>query len=63
MVPSVDNMYHSSTVLVSGNHTAVTCSENEFQCINETRCIPKQWVCDGDFDCEHGSGEQQNCRK
>ena len=38
---------------------ANTCSSNEFIC-NTTRCIPKDWRCDGDQDCADNSDET-NC--
>ena len=34
------------------------CGENKFRCNDTGRCIPIQWVCDGDVDCnEDGSDE------
>lgn len=39
-----------------------TCYENEYICPNTTQCIPKQWICDNDKDCEDGSDESHvNC--
>ncbi len=39
----------------------MTCSDGEFKCPNEARCIPKRWTCDGENDCRDNSDERQNC--
>jgi len=36
------------------------CSSDEFRCSNRGRCIPADWVCDGDNDCGDNADEQ-NC--
>lgn len=47
-------------IFISGN---VTCSKNEFKC-NSGRCIPSEWQCDNEKDCNDGSDEdEQLCRK
>lgn len=38
-----------------------TCSDDEFQCHSDDRCISDRWRCDGDTDCSDGSDEE-NCR-
>lgn len=35
---------------------AATCDPSQFQCRN-SRCVPKIWRCDGDFDCSDKSDE------
>lgn len=34
-----------------------SCKGDEFNCTNG-RCIPKQWMCDGDSDCTDGEDER-----
>ncbi|XP_055899580.1 low-density lipoprotein receptor-related protein 4-like isoform X3 [Biomphalaria glabrata] len=38
-----------------------SCPNNDFMCGNKCVCIPNNWVCDGDEDCEDGSDEE--CEK
>lgn len=33
------------------------CSENQFQCKRNSRCIDKKYLCDSDNDCKDGSDE------
>lgn len=33
------------------------CSELEFKCVSNGRCIHASWKCDGDPDCRDGSDE------
>jgi hypothetical protein len=32
----------------------------EFQCVNDTKCLPKEFHCDGEVDCKFGTDEE-NC--
>ena len=38
-----------------------TCLSDEFQCSDQT-CIDVRWHCDGEYDCEDLSDEE-DCRK
>lgn len=44
-----------------------TCSNAEFTCVNnqppQRKCIPRDWVCDGDADCADALDEHQNCTR
>lgn len=44
-----------------------TCSGAEFTCVNnqppQRKCIPHDWVCDGDADCADALDEHQNCTR
>lgn len=44
-----------------------TCSRTEFTCVNnqppQRKCIPRDWVCDGDADCADALDEHQNCTR
>lgn len=39
------------------------CELYEFGCIDDGRCIPANWICDGEDDCFDGSDETQNCTR
>ena len=40
------------------------CSEHEFKCKSNGRCVLGAWKCDGDKDCTDGSDEDEAiCRK
>lgn len=58
----------NSVLLFCLTHTANrTCSPQEFTCINnrppQRKCIPRDWVCDGDADCSDAYDEHQNCTR
>ena len=38
------------------------CNEEEFMCHEESRCLPKEWLCDGEVECEGGQDEE-DCGK
>ncbi|XP_057299879.1 low-density lipoprotein receptor-related protein 8-like [Hydractinia symbiolongicarpus] len=40
--------------------TEFKCEEDHIACYNETKCISRMWVCDGDYDCKDHSDEL-NC--
>ena len=39
-----------------------TCKDNEWSC-GDGYCIQRQYVCDGEIDCQNGADEEANCRK
>jgi hypothetical protein len=47
---------------VLGTTSEVACGPTEYRCPGEFRCLPEQWVCDGDPDCKEGTDEL-NCSK
>lgn len=49
-------------ILFSASRNDETCLKNEFRC-KQGGCIPKNWKCDGQEDCEDGSDEPKSCRK
>lgn len=50
--------------LLSANRV---CTSAEFTCANnqppQRKCIPRDWVCDGDADCADALDEHQNCTR
>ena len=42
--------------------TSENCSDEQFQCGEGGKCIPKRWQCDYHKDCEGGEDEY-DCRK
>lgn len=28
-----------------------TCKHTQFQCTSSKKCIPREWICDGELDC------------
>jgi len=28
-----------------------TCKHSQFQCGSSKKCIPREWICDGELDC------------
>ena len=45
---------------VSGKSDA--CPREQFECVKSKRCISRNWICDGEQDCEDGSDEEK-CSK
>ncbi|XP_037895975.1 low-density lipoprotein receptor-related protein 1B isoform X2 [Glossina fuscipes] len=42
---------------------ASKCNEGQFQCTSTHKCIPNNWVCDGEYDCgTHDISDEINCR-
>jgi hypothetical protein len=40
---------------------AKVCTNDQFRCDNNTKCIPITWQCDGDVDCDDHTDESINC--
>lgn len=38
--------------------TPKTCSNTEYMCHEDKKCIPNDWVCDGERDCYDASDER-----
>jgi len=47
---SSENQEKNKTIIFS-------CDPDEHYCEAENKCIPKRWLCDGDFDCNDNSDE------
>lgn len=42
---------------------ASKCNEGQFQCTSTHKCIPNNWVCDGEYDCgTHDISDEINCK-
>ncbi|XP_018023680.1 subgroup A Rous sarcoma virus receptor pg950 [Hyalella azteca] len=41
---------------------ALTCKPGALACSDGSRCVPRQFVCDGVFDCGNGQDEE-NCSR
>lgn len=58
-------MYEIHTLLYTLFHNAhllslpasVTCADSDFKCVNDSKCIPLRWKCDGAADCDDQSDE------
>ena len=51
---------YNSTVTVNATNTVnttITCTDDQFRCWNDSRCIYKSWQCDNYADCTDGSDE------
>ena len=65
---SADNKNNctSSSSLACNDGTKV-CNVGQFKCHVSEKCIPKEWLCDGDFDCaptgDTSDEDQQQCEK
>lgn len=42
---------------------SLACWPNEFKCLEDYKCIPEEWVCDGEEDCFDNSDEPPNCHR
>lgn len=52
---------HFLFFLISAN--ASKCNEGQFQCSVTHKCIPNNWVCDGEHDCgEFDVSDELNCK-
>lgn len=40
----------------------VVCQDDGFKCEDNNVCIPRQWLCDSNWDCQDGSDER-NCSR
>ncbi|XP_055918086.1 low-density lipoprotein receptor-related protein 1 isoform X3 [Eupeodes corollae] len=42
---------------------ATKCNEGQFSCTKSHKCIPNNWMCDGEYDCGEGDiSDESNCR-
>ncbi|XP_033107798.1 low-density lipoprotein receptor-related protein 2-like isoform X2 [Anneissia japonica] len=37
------------------------CTNQQFKCTDNDKCIPSYWMCDGELDCHDGSDEPDTC--
>jgi len=51
-----------ASVSANPNRGQRPCEEGQYRCVRgDQHCIPIEWVCDGDGDCEGGDDETQDC--
>lgn len=44
-------------IFLQHEKSTCVCPENMFACQRSCVCVPVEWRCDGDLDCEHGEDE------
>ena len=54
------NKCFKSLICQCTSYIAKTCSKDEFSCNKGTKCISKNLVCDGSFDC-FDKTDEANC--
>ncbi|XP_033127863.1 low-density lipoprotein receptor-related protein 2-like [Anneissia japonica] len=47
--------------LVNGITCEANCTNQQFRCNDNSKCIPSYWKCDGEVDCADGSDEPSSC--
>ncbi|XP_077592649.1 MAM and LDL-receptor class A domain-containing protein 1 [Stigmatopora nigra] len=57
---ALDDITYTTECMVGGLVTPEppTCNPDHFQCLYSFQCIPKSWLCDGEFDCFDKSDEE-----
>lgn len=55
-----DSYCGDGTDIINCNKHYPNCGQNQIHCINNGKCIPLKWACDGYKDCNDNSDEQ-NC--
>ena len=59
--------FHCSTCVAgkfqcSGKSCAkLECTDEEFECVADNKCLPLTWRCDHTVDCSDGSDEPPDC--
>ncbi|XP_077986932.1 low-density lipoprotein receptor-related protein 4-like [Glandiceps talaboti] len=60
MVIMIVVMDQMNEIVQKANESGYKCLTDMFQC-QPGLCIPNQWVCDGERDCDDGLDEEQSC--